>query len=427
MRSRDSRLRAEGVLRITGLVALALWIANAARPRVSPREDVRGGQLAAALPRLTRTAVDSVHVELDSVPDAATSAWLAAFRGAGVGVSWTARAIPPIAVETYAAADPSRATLVLASAPALSVVSDELGPVDTLPASARPAALRLAAVEGDITLHAGDQPARATVPLRGSPRRVFVAGGAGWESKFVVAALEESGWTVDARLFVGPGMDVLQGAAVRAGLDTSRHAAVVLLDSAAAEQVRGTVEFVRTGGGVVLAGDASRARRVASLVAWNAGKREAAPLGTLPGDSAWRGTSRIPLDTMTDRLAIALETRAGRPIVSARRHFAGRVIGVGYDQTWRWRMAGGENAPAEHRDWWSRIIAAVAATPVSTAHSAAGSAPLASLYHTLGAPAISPRAPPITWPAGLVSSLLGALCLVTLLAEWFSRRSRGAR
>lgn len=426
MRSRDNRLRAERVLRIVALAALALWIANAAQPRVSSREDVRGGQLAAALPRLTRTAVDSVFVELDSVPDAATSAWLAALRGAGVGVSWTAREIPAVAVEAFSAADPSRATLVLASAPAVSVLSDELGPVDTLAGSPVPTALRLAAVEGDVTLHAGRQPARARVPMRGSPRRVFVAGAAGWEAKFVVAALEESGWTVDAQLFVGPGMDVWQGAGARAGLNTSRHAAVVLLDSAAAEQVR-VAEFVRSGGGVVLAGDASWARRVASLVAWSAGKREAAPLGTLPGDSAWRGLSRIPLEAIDERSAVALETHAGSPIVSARRHYAGRVIGVGYDQTWRWRMAGGENAPAEHRDWWSRIVGAVAARPVVTAHGAPGSAPLASLYQALGAPAVSTRAIPITWPTAHVSNLLGALHLVTLLAEWLSRRSRGAR
>jgi hypothetical protein len=307
------------------------------------------------------------------------------------------------------------------------VLSDELGPVDTLAGSPTPAALRLAAVEGDVTLRAGRHPARTTVPTRGSPRRVFVAGAAGWEAKFVVAALEESGWAVDARLFVGPGMDVFQGAGARTGLDTSRHAAVVLLDSVAAEQLRGVAEFVRSGGGVVLAGDASRARRVASLVAWNAGRREAAPLGTLPGDSAWRGLSRIPLDARGERLAIALETRAGRPMVSARRHFAGRVIGVGYDQTWRWRMAGGENAPAEHREWWSRIVAAVAARPPAIVQGAAGSAPLASLYQALGAPSLSTRAIPVTLPAGLLSNVLGALCLAALLAEWLSRRSRGAR
>src|SRR5687767_14838920 len=420
MRSRDSRLRTERVLRVVALVALALWIVNAARPRVSAREEVRGGQLAAALPWLTRAAVDSVHVDLDSVPDAATSAWLAALRGAGVGVSWTAREIPAVAVETYAAADPSQATLVLASAPASAVLSDELGPVDTLAGSPAPAAVRLAAVEGDVTLQSGRQPARASVPTRGSPRRVFVAGAAGWEAKFVVAALEESGWLVDARLFVAPGMDVWQGAAARAGLDTSRHAAVVLLDSAAAEQLLGVAEFVRSGGGVVLAGDASRARRVAPLVAWIAGKREAAPLGTLPGDSVWRGLSRIPLQPGA-RAAVALETRGGSTLVAARRHHAGRVIGVGYDQTWRWRMAGGDNAPTEHRDWWSRIVAAVAARPAATASSVAGSAPLASLYQTLGAPASATRTIPVRLPTQLLSNLLGALCLATLLAEWLSR------
>jgi hypothetical protein len=426
MRSRVNRLRAERALRIVALVALALWTANAARPSVSAREELRGVQLASALPRLTRAAVDSVHVELDSVPSAASAAWLAALRGAGVGVSWTAREIPPVAVETYAAADPSRATLVLASAPASAVLSDELGPVDTLAGSPAPASMRLAAVEGDVTLRAGRQPARARVPVRGAPRRVFVSGAAGWEAKFVVAALEESGWLVDARLFVAPGMDVWQGAGARAGLDTSRHAAVVLLDSAAAEQLRGVAEFLRSGGGVVLAGDASRARRVVSLVAWSAGRRETAPLGTLAGDSAWRGLSRLPLQPSV-RAAVALETRGGSTVVAARRHYAGRVIGVGYDQTWRWRMAGGDDAPVQHRDWWSRIVGAVAARPAATASGAAGSAPLASLYQSLGPPSAPASALANRFPTRLPANLLGFVALAGLLVEWFLRRARGAR
>jgi hypothetical protein len=255
-----------------------------------------------------------------------------------------------------------------------------------------------------------------------------VAGAAGWEAKFVVAALEESGWTVDARLFVGPGQDVVQGGGARAGLDTSRHAAVVLLDSAAAEQTRGVEQFVRSGGGVVLAGDANRASRVASLVAWRAGKRETAPLGTLPGDTTWRGLSRLPLDTIAPRRAVVLETRNGRPVVAARRHYSGRVAGVGYDQTWRWRMAGGDNGLVEHREWWSRVVASVAARPALVGTGVTTSAaPLASLYDVLGPPAPEARALPVALSPGLLANVLGLMCLAALLTEWLLRRSRGAR
>src|SRR6185436_8678305 len=97
----------------------------------------------------------------------------------------------------------------------------------------------------------------------------------------------------------------------------------------------------RRGGGIVLAGDATRARSARALVAWRSAQREAAPLGTLPGDSAWRGLSRWPLELTSERGAVVLERRNGRPIVAARRHYAGRVVAVGYDQTWRWRMSGG--------------------------------------------------------------------------------------
>jgi hypothetical protein len=376
--------------------------------------------------------VDSVQVHLDTVPDAASAAWLAALRGAGVGVSWTGPSIEAVALETYPAADPAGGVFVLTSAPALvaRVLSDALGPIDTVRGggAAEPIASRVASVEGDVTLTSGIQPARASVASGGAARRVFVSGAAGWEAKFVVAALEESGWTVDARLFVAPGRDVFQGGGERAGLDTSRHAAVVLLDSAAAERARGVQQFARAGGGVVLAGDANRARRVSGIVAWRAGKRETAPLGTLPGDTSWRGLSRLPLDTDAERRAIALESRNGKPVVAARRHYAGRVAGVGYDQTWRWRMAGGDNALVEHREWWSRVVASVAARPALDRDSVTtGAAPLASLYDVLGPPAATARALPVTLSPGMLSSVLGLVCLTALLAEWMLRRARGAR
>jgi hypothetical protein len=271
---------------------------------------------------------------------------------------------------------------------------------------------------------AGGQAARAH-PSRGSaPRRVFVAGAAGWEAKFVVAALEERGWNVDARLVLAPNEEVDQGA--RARLDTSRYAAAVLLDSAAAASVGGVDRFVREGGGVVLAGDANVASQVASLVAWRTRKREAAPLGTLPTDTAWRGLSRMPFDTLPERRAVALERRGGRLLVAARRHYAGRVVGVGYDQTWRWRMAG-DNGPADHAAWWSRVVGSAAALSTTADDTlTTGAAPLAALHSALGSPSAASRVMPAALSPSVLANVLGVLALAALLAEWLLRRSRGA-
>src|ERR1019366_3377028 len=75
---------------------------------------------------------------------------------------------------------------------------------------------------------------------------VLVVGRAGWEAKFAVAALEERGWTVEARLFVAPGADVTQGS--RGAIDTSRYAAIVALDTTLGA-VAASVAWVGRGGG----------------------------------------------------------------------------------------------------------------------------------------------------------------------------------
>ena len=424
-----NRERLERVLRAVAILALAGWVATVLRPSASTREGATESTLQQALMRWTRSdRVDSVHVQLDTVPDATNIAWLAALRGAGVRVSWAASEIPSIALEAYPATEPAGGTIVLASAPLNkpSVLSDDLGPLDTLPPGATTRASRVAVVEGSLALASGLQPARADVALGPPPRRVFVSGAAGWEAKFVIAALEERGWSVDARLAVLPGRDVTQGP--HAPLDTARYSAVILLDSAAAESAPGVERFVRAGGGLVVAGSANAASRVASLIAWRARQREAAPLGTLPSDSAWRGFSRVPFDTLPDRRALALERRSGKLLVASRRYHAGRVVGVAYDQTWRWRMAGGDSGLAQHGAWWSRVVGSVAARPsAARASLTSGAAPLATLHAALGAPSRLTGAIPAGLPRNSLAHVLAGLILAALLAEWLLRRSRGAR
>jgi hypothetical protein len=126
---------------------------------------------------------------------------------------------------------------------------------------------------------------------------------------------------------------------------------------------------------------------------------------------------------------VPLESRDGRVIAAARRAGAGRVVQLGYDETWRWRLAGTGDAPAAHRDYWSAVVSAAsyrATKPIESAAARAGdAAPLASLYADLGAPS-APHAAPLHIGAG-VRWWMFALLALLLLAEWGSRRLRGAR
>ncbi|MGH7636478.1 MAG: hypothetical protein ACREOK_02405 [Gemmatimonadaceae bacterium] len=405
------------VLRGIAITALILWIVNALVPRSGSPTLVRGDALSDELPRLTSSAT-GIAARLDHVPGARERDWLAALRDAGVVVQWTGD-LAPVALETYPAADPSGGTFVLVSAPARSAVGDSLGAIDTLDVAR--AVVRVGDVRGGITLTSGSQTARAPIAPAIAPRRVLVAGSASWEAKFVIAALEEAGWQVDARLRVRP--DEAVGGPVTP--DTARHSAVVLLDTSA-RLPGGLDAFVRAGGGVLLAGAASRLQVASALVGWRVARRETAPLGTVPDDTLWRGQSRVVFGDVDTSRAIVLERRGANPVIVARRHYAGRVLAIGYDETWRWRMAGGANSVAEHRAWWSRHVASVAFRAAPARNLATGSAPLAALHALLG-PAVSAALPASSWPRALLGNLLGAIALAALLGEWFLRRLRGAR
>jgi hypothetical protein len=125
-----------------------------------------------------------------------------------------------------------------------------------------------------------------------------------------------------------------------------------------------------------------------------------------------------------------LESRDGVAMIAARRVDAGRVMQVGYDESWRWRMAGGDEGAAAHREWWSRLLAAVAYTPLVPRNSgviAVDETPLASLVDALGpATPTNARLAPRT-DSRRITWILFTLIVVSLLAEWTSRRLRGAR
>jgi hypothetical protein len=266
-----------------------------------------------------------------------------------------------------------------------------------------------------------------------SPRAVLVIGGAGWEARFTTAGLEEAGWTVETEFVITPrgpvgrAPDAGRGAFVRTrgargAVDTARYAAVVALDGSVAARASVIARFVREGGGVILAHEASvgdlrvlaPARPGAAFRETLGGLLTALPRSGLGG----RALSDVRPD------AVVLERRGPVVTMAARRWLRTRHY-AGVRRTVRWRMQGGEMAPEDHRAWWSRLVASVAFAPVAPAPGALGDpAPLAALHATLGPPGsitFGAIARQIPW-----ANLLLAACIMLLMIEWTSRRLRRA-
>jgi hypothetical protein len=253
-----------------------------------------------------------------------------------------------------------------------------------------------------------------------------VIGNAAWETKFVTAALEEEGWKVDAFIHVAPQVDVTQGAI--ASIDTSRYSAVVAVDEAAAPYADRIAQFARSGGGVVLTPQAAATDALASLRSGAANRVSSEDASIQASGSV--NLANLPLAPITSLRAdaVPLEKRGSGVAVAARRVFAGRVAQLGYEDTWRWRMAGAPDAVRDHRLWWSNIVASVAYAPriSRTINEGADAAPLASFVAAVGpsssaSSASNAAANVQRWPMWLF-----LLIAVALLAETASRRLRGA-
>src|SRR4029453_18066293 len=142
------------------------------------------------------------------------------------------------------------------------VLSDDISAIDSLRVAAIGASVAAPVLAGVAVAKTGDRRFIASPIDSIRLGRIVVVGRAGWEGKFIAAALEERGWRVMGRWGVAPGVDVAQGALT---LDTSEVSAVVALDSSAAS-FGGVIErFVRNGGGLVLAGTSALAPGLASL------------------------------------------------------------------------------------------------------------------------------------------------------------------
>jgi hypothetical protein len=377
-----------------------------------------------------------VHAAIDGSLAPTTRDSLAALARAGVRVTWSGE-LARVAAMAEAVREPAAGWRVSVVSDGSVSLGDSVGVIDSLPTGG--GTLTAAAIRGVLSVRDGSTSASAAtadVPALG---RVLVYGRAGWESKFTIAALEEQGWRVDARLRVGGDVEVTQGAA-RAPTRT-RHAAVVVLDTAVGADAAAITRFVRTGGGLVMAGEGAGARALAALAPSRVTRVEPPETREFAGHEP---THALPLHVLgvLRADAVLLEDREGTPAIAARRIGAGRVVQMGYAETWRWRMQVEERGVVEHRAYWSRLVGTAAAAAVGSGGSASGGsgvpsavlaaadphnldpAPLALALHALG-PASDP--PPRSAPTGPALPLwLAPLILILLVAEWASRRTRGA-
>jgi hypothetical protein len=278
--------------------------------------------------------------------------------------------------------------------------------------------LRLPSLVDSVIVVANGGSASVVVSPRGELRRVALFGRAGWETKFVLAALEERGWQVDASLSVAPGISVSQGRP--AVLDTSTHAAVVVLDSIARGDAAAIVQFVQTGGGLVL-GPAAFLNGALGQVAPGA-------LGDQGRPAQLGFVSNVPLSNFAYTSlelrgdAVALARVEGDVTIAARRERLGRVVQIGFEDTWRWRMLG-DDGVRQHRAWWNQLVSSVAVASTEDRLETPDAAPFAQTVAALGAPASIVRgvgrARASLWP------LLLSILVLSMFGEWTSRRIAG--
>jgi len=403
------------------------WLLGGSFFTSSNRRTVRATAESAAanLAAWTRApATTMLHLDLASVPDPWVVDWLAALRHSNHLVTWSGSP-PAAAIATEPVADPEGGVRIDVAAPtgAEVVVRDEGSVIDSARITTLGTTMLTPVAIGRLTATVGAQSA-STVPRDSTQvRSVVVIGDAGWEGKFIVSALEERGWTVTARFSVAPTVDVTQGPVL--ALDTARVSAVIAIDTSIQSQASSLERFVKSGGGLILAGPAAQSPALRSLAPGALGARTR-PI-VQPGDTMRLGSTGFYPVTSLNVGGVPLDRRADGVVLAARRVGAGRVLQVGYDDSWRWRMAGAPGSERAHREWWSRLVASVAYVPPSPADSTAseGSAPLARMVDRLGPaqPAVNVDGdrPPVD------RRLLLALIITLLIVEWGSRRLRGLK
>lgn len=410
------------------VLALMLWQALHKQPPVTDN-DVRSHGLGGAFPRWSAAPVAprSIHVELDSVPTLLERDWLKALAAAGSQVAWSGD-LPAMMIAVQPVASPIGGVKVKVAAPTGSSLElrDEVAIIDTVQAQNAGASVTMSSAVGGLTARIDHSTASTRPADSVTLHKVMVIGDAGWESKFVIAALEEDGWKVDAFIRVAPGIDVTQGAI--AAIDTSRFSAVVALDAAAAPYAGRIASFARSGGGVVMTPAAAALESMAPLRIGGVGRTAsvARTISTEPVNLATLSLS--PITGLRDD-AVVLDRRTGGIAMAVRRVGAGRALQLGYEDTWRWRMGGGDNSVREHRLWWTGVVSSVAYAPRRSGANAfrrSDDAPVAELVAAIG-----PRTNETTVANRAINRShwmiwLFIILSLSLIAEVASRRLRSA-
>jgi hypothetical protein len=418
----ERRLTGEWVLRVALLVVLAsaLW-------RSVQRTDVSRISRATTATALARDlgaivaspAVGAVDVSADAMPSRAERDVLVALRRAGVSVTWSG-APPAIAIEASRVREPdARARVLVTSGSATPIaLVDSAGLLDSVRAS-NGSSVESPALVGAVRAEQGKFSARTYAPAPAPRRAVLVLGRADWETKFVAQALSEAGWIVRARIPAAPGVVVHDDELLP--LDTARYDVVVALDSSSVDMAPAIVRFVANGGGFIAEGSALDVDQLRRLAPASAGARRAGRILLAEDSVTLRDLPLRPLSLVrSDAVSLQRETLA------ARRAGMGRVLAIGYDESWRWRMLGGASGVGAHRRWWSSAAGSVAPSRGTAAISTGDAAPLASLVSALGpaSTAGASRSQGSRDPLPMILLIIATACL---LAETASRRFRGAR
>jgi hypothetical protein len=428
----EMRVRLEHMLRGIVIVVLVvmLWQSLHAQIDSGSRAVSARGVGSGALAEWSALAKvpGRIHVQLDSVPSPIERVWLGALAGVGSIVTWSGD-VAPVMIDAQPVASPTGGTKVSVAVPSGSsvVMSDDLGVIDSVNAQNAGAAIALNSTPDHLTVRVKVSVASTSTLDSVVLRRILVIGDAGWESKFVVAALEEEGWKVDAFIRVAPGVDVTQGSA--AMIDTSRYSAVVALDGAAPPYASRIIEFARTGGGVVLSPQAASLDAMAPLRAGTVGRATSEARAMQAGGSVTLATLPLAPITSLRSDAVPLEKRGGAVALAARRIGAGRALQLGYEDSWRWRMGGGDGAVRDHRLWWTGLVSSVAyasRVPRATATSATDEAPMIGLVAAIGASAPEGAASGLSGNRSGWMTWLFMLLTLGLIGEIASRRLRGA-
>jgi len=379
--------------------------------------------VAAHLESWTRApSTTTLHLDLTAVPETWVVDWLAALRHSNHLVNWSGSP-PAVALVTEPVSDPEGGVRIDIAAPtgADVVVRDEGSLIDSARISALGATMLTPIAIGNVTATVGSQRVGATPIDSARLKSVVVIGDAGWEGKFIASALEERGWAVTPHFSVAPNVDVTQGAPLI--IDTARVSAVIAIDTSIRSHAAELERFVRSGGGLILAGPSAQSLR--ALAPGSVGARTRPTVH--PADTMRLGTTGFYPVMSLNSGGVPLDRRSDGVVLAARRVGAGRVLQVGYDDSWRWRMAGAPGSERAHREWWSRLVASVAYVPPAAPNSNEGgtAAPLAHMVDRLGpaqaAVNLSGERPPVD------RRLLLALILTLLIVEWGSRRLRGLK